>query len=76
MLKQIIDHTLKNPGTGQWSRKNLTGFFSFAYAVYYATYGQVMDKPIQEFVVVSFLSVAVACLGISSWEKANVKGVS
>ena len=72
-VSKIINETLKNPHTGQWSRKNLTGFSSFAYTVYYVTYGQMHEKAVQEFVVIAFLSLAATCLGISSWEKLNLK---
>lgn len=71
-LSKIIRETLMNPHNGQWSRKNVIGFSSFAYAIHYVTYAQMHDKPVQEFVVVAFLSLAATCLGISTWEKANI----
>lgn len=71
-IKKLSNDTLKNPATGQWSRKNLTGFLSFVYLVFYCTHGLVREKEVHEFVVITFASIAVACLGISSWEKANI----
>lgn len=72
-IHTIINHTLKNPATGIWSRKNLTGFGCMVYAMGYCTYGIVMDRTIHEFVVAVFVSASLTCLGISSWEKANIK---
>lgn len=72
VLQKLTNDTLKNPATGQWSRKNLTGFLSFVYLVFYCTHGLVREKEVHEFVVITFASIAVACLGISSWEKANI----
>jgi len=72
VMKQIVDHCLKNPKTGQYSRKNVAGSLSFFTAVIYCGYGTMHDKPVQEFVIVAFLTFSAACLGISSWEKANV----
>ncbi len=68
-LNGIVTDTLKNPMTGRWSRKNLTGFMSFGFAMFYSTYGMILNKQVQEFVVMSFLTVTATCLGISSWEK-------
>lgn len=72
-IQKLVNDTLKNPATGAWSRKNVTGFSSFAYTIYYCTTGQWYDKSVHEFVVLGFLGVAVSCLGISSWEKVNIK---
>jgi hypothetical protein len=72
MLQDIINHTLKNPKTGHWSRKNLTGFSCIVYAMFYSTYGLFLDRPIQEFVVAIFVGAGLTCLGISSWEKINL----
>jgi len=73
MIQKLILETLKNPKTGQWSRKNIAGSMAFAYAVYYCTYGLWEDKQIQEFVVMAFLTFSATCLGISSWEKKNIE---
>jgi len=43
------------------------------FAVFYCGYGMVHDKDVQEFVVMAFLGLSAACLGISSWEKLNLK---
>lgn len=71
-MKEVIDHTLKNPKTGMWSRKNLAGFFAFAFTIFYCGYGMVNEKQVQEFVVLSFLGFAATCLGLSSWEKSHI----
>jgi hypothetical protein len=72
MLQDIINHTLKNPKTGQWSRKNITGCLCVTYAMFYSTYGLFLDRQIQEVVVTSFLGAGLICLGISSWEKLSL----
>lgn len=72
-FKNIVNDTLKNPKTQQWSRKNLTGFISMIFAMGYCAYGVAFDKPIHEFVVAIFVGAALTCLGISSWEKANIE---
>lgn len=71
-IKKLINDTLKNPRTGEYSRKNITGFLAFIVAVVYCMYALVHDKVIQEFVVALFLGTAMTCLGLSSWEKVNV----
>lgn len=70
---KIIDDTLKNPRTGEWSRKNLTSFVSLIFAIAYVSYCTVYDKTLHEFVVLNFLALAGGMLGVSSWEKLNLK---
>ncbi len=70
--KKLIHDCLMNPKTGQFSRKNVTGFLCFIAAVVYCMYALVHDKTIQEFVVAIFMGACMTCLGISSWEKKNV----
>lgn len=72
-IDRLVHDTLKNPKTGNWSRKNVTGFIAFTYTIVYCSYGQIYDKTIHEFVVLGFLGAAISCLGISSWEKVNIK---
>jgi len=67
-VQTLVNDTLKNPRTGLWSRKNLTGFSAFTYLLWYCTF----ETPVHEFVVITFAGIAVTCLGISSWEKANI----
>ena len=74
-LSKIINETLKNPKTGQWSRKNIAGSVAFGYAMFYCTFGLIKDKQIQEFVVMAFLTFSATCLGISSWEKKNLEKI-
>lgn len=66
---KIINETLKNPKTGQWSRKNLTSFTSFVFAMFYAGYGLLFGGEVHDFVVFGFLSLSGGMLGVSSWEK-------
>jgi hypothetical protein len=68
----LIRDTLKNPKTGQWSRKNLTSVTSLFYAMAYPAYGMIFDKTVHEFVVIGFLTLAGGMLGVSSWEKKNL----
>jgi hypothetical protein len=72
-VTEIINHTLKNPKTGKWSRKNLTGFLSFGYSMFYCSSGMITEKPVQEFVVAFYLGTALTCFRISAWEKINIK---
>lgn len=72
----VVRDTLKNPKTNQWSRKSLTGFLCMMFAMGYCTYGVVKEKEIKEFVVAIFVGASLSCLGLSSWEKANVKNES
>src|SRR4051812_10402322 len=72
-MNKIVDQTLKNPKTGEWSRKNLTGFTAFLYSMYYCQDCMVRGATIQEFVVAIYTGVALTCLGISSWEKIQLK---
>lgn len=69
----IVRDTLKNPKTNQWSRKSLTGFLCMMFAMAYCAYGVAREKEIEEFVVAIFVGASLSCLGLSSWEKANVK---
>lgn len=69
---KLIHDTLKNPQTGMWSRKNITCFVSFMWAIIYSGYGLYSEKDIQEFVVIGFLSLSAGLLGLSSWEKKNL----
>lgn len=70
---KLIDETLKNPKTGQWSRKNITSFVSFIFAMVYSLTGSYWaDGQVHEFIVVSFLGLSGGMLGVSSWEKFNI----
>ena len=71
-MNKLIKDTLMNPVTGQWSRKNLTCFLSFMWAIFYSGYGLFFGKDVEEFVVIGFLSLSAGLLGISSWEKKNL----
>lgn len=71
-MNKIIEETLKNPKTGEWSRKNLTSFSSFAFACTYSLIGLILEKEVHDFVVIGFLSLTASLLGISSWEKKNL----
>ena len=71
-MNKLIQDTLKN-ADGKWSRKSLTCLICLIFAMFYASYGMIADKQVQEFVVISFLSVSTGLLGLSSWEKKNLK---
>lgn len=71
-MNRLIEETLKNPKTGQWSRKNLTSFFAFAFACTYSLLGLILGKEVHDFVVIGFLSLTASLLGISTWEKKNL----
>jgi hypothetical protein len=73
VMVEIVEHTLKNPKTGQWSRKNVTSAASFIFSITYSLVGSFWaDKQVHEFIVLSFIGLTASLLGISSWEKANV----
>lgn len=70
----IIRDTLKNPRTGEWSRKNITSATSFIFAMVYSLVGSFWaDKQVHEFIIIGFLSLTASLLGLSSWEKKNLK---
>lgn len=69
---KLWNETVKNPKTGQYSRKNVTALTSLLFAMIYSTYGMVYDKTVHEFVVIGFLSLTGGMLGASSWEKKNL----
>ncbi len=71
-MSKLIDETLKNPKTGEWSRKNLTSFASFTFACVYSLIGLIFAKDVHDFVVIGFLSLTATLLGVSSWEKKNL----
>lgn len=71
-MKKIVNECIKNPKTGQYSRKNVAGTFAFAFITAYCAYDIIIHKTIHEFVVAAYIAFAAACLGISSWEKANI----
>lgn len=73
VMIEIVEQTLKNPKTGQWSRKNITSAASFIFSVIYSLTGSFWaDKKVHEFIVLSFIGLTASLLGISSWEKANI----
>lgn len=72
-VSTLINHTLKNPKTGEWSRKNITGFLCMVYAMSYCTHGLIIGCVVQEAIVGIFVGASLTCLGISSWEKLNLK---
>jgi hypothetical protein len=71
-MNKLILETLKNPKTGEWSRKNLTSFASFSFACIYSLIGLIFEKDVHDFVVIGFLSLTASLLGISTWEKKNL----
>lgn len=68
----FIGDTIKNPKTGNYSRKNTIAFASFIFAMAYSGIGMLCDKTVHEFVVIGFLSLTGTLLGVSSWEKKNL----
>ena len=68
---QLLNDTLKN-ADGKWSRKNITCLIAFLYAMFYASMGLFLNRDIEEFVVIGFLSLSAGLLGLSTWEKKNL----
>lgn len=66
---KIIDDTLKNPDTGRWSRKSLTAFTSFAFALAYEVVLPFFELPTKEYVFITLLTLTGATLGLTVWDK-------
>lgn len=67
---KLVDDTLKNPTTGKWSRKNVTSFVSFVFAMIYSETGSYWsDGTVHEFVVFAFLGFAAGLLTSNLWNK-------
>lgn len=67
---KILNDTLKNP-RGKWSRKSLTAFASFAFAVSYEAICMWTGRGCNEYVFNGLLMLCAACLGLSVWDKQN-----
>lgn len=70
---KLVDDTLKNE-KGKWSRKSLTVFVSFSFAVIYALASFILpifDIPFEfiETLFLGFLSISTAGLGMSIVDK-------
>lgn len=70
---KLINDTLKNPKTGQWSRKNITAAASFISLVGYVFGMPFFGHEVHDFVAATFATLTGSLLGISSWEKLNLK---
>lgn len=70
-MKQLIDDTLKSPD-GKWSRKSLTAFFSFSFALTYEAICMLTDKGCNEYVFEGLLILSATCLGLTVWDKKRV----
>lgn len=64
----IIFETLKNP-KGKWSRKSLTAFASFGFAIVYEFVFPFFNFQTKEYVFISLLALSGSVLGLTVWDK-------
>lgn len=67
-ITKLIDDTLKNPD-GKWSRKSLTAFFGFIFALVYEIVLPLVELPTKEYVFITLLTLTGATLGLTVWDK-------
>ena len=74
-MEKIIDDTLKSPN-GKWSRKSLTSFFAFWFALVLGLYivisDYILDKEINRYAIDVFQTLILlvgATLGLTVWDK-------
>lgn len=64
---KIINDTLKHEG--KWSRKSLTAFFGFFFALSYEAVLPFFEIETKEYVFVTLLALVGAVLGLTVWDK-------
>lgn len=64
---KIIDDTLKF--NGKWSRKSLTAFVSFTFALTYEFFGLFEKYDSKEYVFTTLLILSGSVLGLTVWDK-------
>jgi len=70
---KIIDETIKNPKTGQFSRKNISAFISLSAAVSYSFLPLFRPQFVPHSDIVwAFLIFSASLLGVSTFEKINL----
>lgn len=65
---KIINDTLKNKN-GQWSRKSLTAFVSFNFAILYELIFPLLKIPTKEYVFITLLTLTASVLGLTVLDK-------
>lgn len=70
---KIIDETIKNPKTNQYSRKNISAFIGLMSAVGYSFLPLIIPSfnPHSD-IVWAFLLFTASLLGVSTYEKINL----
>lgn len=66
---KIIEDTLKNPKTGNWSRKSLTAFTSFILAIVYEFILPFWGMNTKEYVFITLVTLTATVLGLTVWDK-------
>ena len=64
LLKKIVRDTLQNE-QGKFSRKSITAFFSFAFAVSYELLSMIKGFESSEYVFNGLIFTCLTCLGIA-----------
>lgn len=67
---KIINDTLKGP-SGKYSRKSLTAFFSFVFALAYEAIFPCLKLETKEYVFITLITLTGASLGLTVWDKIN-----
>lgn len=66
---KLIEQTLKNPITGNLSRKSLTAFFSFALSIVYEFILPFWGMNTKEYVFITLVTLTATVLGLTVWDK-------
>ena len=66
---KLIDDTLKHKG--KWSRKSLTSFASFIFALGYEIAMPLLGLPTKEYVFITLITLCGSVLGLTVWDKSK-----
>jgi hypothetical protein len=64
----IIKETLKNP-EGKWSRKSVTSFVAFTFALGYEVVLPYFGIETKEYVFITLIGLTATVLGLTVWDK-------
>lgn len=76
ILSKMINDTLKNKD--KWSRKSLTAFSSFTFAIIYEMVLPFLGMVTKDYVFITLLTLTGSTLGLTVWDKSvnNSKNTS
>lgn len=71
---KIISDTLKHDG--KWSRKSLTAFTGFLFALSYEAVLPWFGVETKEYVFITLIGLVTAVLGLTVWDKKDTKKIT